>query len=68
MSKSSDFVIRNGILQRYVGPGGDVVIPDGISEIGESAFYGANLHSIVIPSGVTKIDKFVVRLTKKTYK
>ena len=27
----SDFVIENGLLQQYVGPGGDVVIPDGVA-------------------------------------
>ena len=29
MSNASDFVIENGILKRYVGPGGDVIIPEG---------------------------------------
>ncbi len=29
----SDFVIENGVLKKYVGPGGDVVIPDGVRRI-----------------------------------
>ena len=29
MSSASDFVIENGVLKKYVGPGGDVVIPEG---------------------------------------
>jgi hypothetical protein len=29
MSNASDFVIENGVLKNYVGPGGDVVIPEG---------------------------------------
>ena len=35
----SDFQIdEEGCLTRYSGPGGDVVIPDGVTEIGPSAF------------------------------
>ena len=29
MSNASDFIIENGVLKKYVGPGGDVVIPEG---------------------------------------
>ena len=29
MSSASDFVIENGVLTEYKGPGGDVVIPEG---------------------------------------
>ena len=52
----SDFIIENGILKKYTGAGGDVVIPEGVTEIGASAFYWfKNLQSVVIPEGVTKI-------------
>ena len=45
MSNASDFIIENGVLTKYVGPGGDVVIPDGVVEIGASAFSPARkLH------------------------
>ena len=30
MSNASDFIIGNGVLKKYVGPGGDVVIPEHI--------------------------------------
>ena len=30
MSDINDFVIENGVLKEYTGPGGDVVIPDGV--------------------------------------
>lgn len=30
MSNASDFIIENGVLIKYVGPGGDVVIPEGV--------------------------------------
>ena len=38
MSNASDFIIENGVLRKYVGPGGDVVIPEGVTEIGIKAF------------------------------
>lgn len=38
-ANESDFVIdENGVLTRYQGSGGDVVIPDGVASIGEFAF------------------------------
>lgn len=30
----TDFVIENGVLVKYSGTGGDVIIPDSVSEIG----------------------------------
>ena len=33
MSSTNDFEIENGILKKYTGPGGDVVIPDGVTTI-----------------------------------
>ena len=38
MSNANDFIIKNGVLSKYVGPGGDVVIPEGVKTIGWCAF------------------------------
>ena len=47
---------ENGVLVKYVGPGGDVVIPDGVTSIGEGVFYHcSSLTSVIIPDGVTSI-------------
>lgn len=35
---NSDFDIRNGMLQRYTGPGGDEVLPPEVRSIGADAF------------------------------
>ena len=54
----SHFLFDKGdhILKKYVGPGGDVVIPKGITEIGDEAFANCtSLRSIVIPESVKYI-------------
>ncbi len=38
MSNPGDFIIENGVLKKYTGPDGDVVIPEGVVEIGKDAF------------------------------
>lgn len=38
MSSISDFIIENGKLREYIGLGGDIVIPEGVTEIDPSAF------------------------------
>ena len=55
MSNTSDFIIENGVLTKYVGPGGDVVIPEGVTEIGEGAFVGYMETSIHVPGSVASI-------------
>lgn len=47
----SDFRIKNGVLVKYVGNGGDVVIPDSVTAIGVKAFKGcSSLMSIRFPT------------------
>lgn len=56
---SEDFMIDEyGMLTNYNGSGGNVVIPDGVISIGNTAFYGdQSITGIVIPTGVTTIGK-----------
>lgn len=60
MQAASDFIIKNGVLNEYKGSGGDVVIPDTVTGIGELAFEGCTgLKSVTIPDSVTSIDEYV---------
>lgn len=50
--------MKNGVLKKYVGTDEAVVIPDGVTEIGEAAFrFCENLKSVTIPEGVLHIGK-----------
>lgn len=53
---ASDFVVTDGVLLAYYGPGGHVDIPDGVTSIGERVFYKrADVTGVTIPDGVTSI-------------
>ena len=59
MSGNEDFMIENGFLHRYNGPGGDVVIPEGVIAIGNFAFSDCEgLTSVTIPDGVREINSY----------
>lgn len=54
MSSNNDFEIENGVLVKYIGAGRDVVIPDGVTSIGDWAFSRyEGLTSVTIPDSVT---------------
>lgn len=66
MSNSSDFIIENGVLKKYVGPGGDVVIPHGVTSIGNGAFEDCySIKTVFIPDGVKKIGKDAFKNCRK---
>lgn len=62
MNGNSDFVIENGVLVKYQGPdGGVVVVPEGVTEIGVTAFHPnlhkeSPVHGVILPSSVKKIS------------
>ncbi len=56
ITKSDGFVIKNGVLEKYKGSGGDVVVPNGVTVISETAFDRCDsITSVVLPEGVTEI-------------
>ena len=55
MSNASDFIIENGVLIKYLGAEGNIVLPDNVTVIGEGAFIGYTCSTIHIPGNVQKV-------------
>ena len=54
----ADFEIVNGVLKKYKGNATEVIIPDGVTEIGKDAFKDKHeLKKLIIPDGVTVIGE-----------
>ena len=54
-----DFEIKDGVLIKYCGHSQDVVVPEGITAIGEGAFKdNKSINLVELPSSLCKIDKF----------
>ena len=69
MSSKSDFLIKDGVLKRYLGEEEKVIIPDGVKKIGYRAFCpknndedfwkgNGNVKTVIIPEGVIEIESF----------
>ena len=69
MSNANDFVIENGVLTKYVGSGGDVVIPDEVTVIGDGVFNSnQSIKGITISANVRQIDAYAFHECKKLKK
>ena len=67
----AEFTVIDGTLISYNGIGGDVVIPEGVIEIGEGAFRNeANITSITVPASVISVSdsSFDCNASKITFK
>ncbi len=54
----TDFIIENDILREYNGDEKNIIIPDGVKEIGNNVFgYNRNLTGVTVPSSVEKIGE-----------
>ncbi len=52
------FIDEDGVLRKYNGKGGNVVIPNTVTAIGAEAFYGCTgLTSVTIPGSVASIER-----------
>ena len=57
MTNINGFLIENGVLIKYVGKSLDVIIPENVAVIGEKAFSGCGIESIILPCGLKEIRK-----------
>ncbi len=54
----SSFEIQNGVLVKYNGKESEIIVPDGVKEIGEYAFKNAtHLRKITFPDSLQRIRK-----------
>lgn len=71
--KKELIIDEDNMIMEYCGDGGDVVIPDGVSDIFFEAFYGQfKITSVTIPGSVKKIAPVVfercISLKEVTFK
>lgn len=63
-----DFVIEDGVLVEYLGDGGDVYIPYGVTAIGDSAFFNCtSLNNVIIPDSVVEIGSYAFQACTNLY-
>lgn len=63
---NSEFIIQDGVLISYLGKDTEVIIPNGVTSIGDSVFKGMfNITKITIPNTVKTIGKFAFKGCKK---
>ena len=56
-----DFIVEDGVLERYVGDSEKVEIPDGVKEIGKFVFHGnSKICEVSIPASVIKINEYAL--------
>lgn len=52
----ADFQIEDGVLVKYLGSQTEVTVPEGVTSIGEGAFYNCDsLESVILPEEITSI-------------
>lgn len=55
-----EFETDGGWLKKYNGPGGDIVVPDGVTTVGRSLFADrTDVTSVILPDSVTVMDSNV---------
>lgn len=60
-NKPSDFVIVDGDLKSYIGDSNEVIIPYNVITIGDGAFLGKKVTSVIIPNTVKYIGNEAFR-------
>lgn len=56
MAYIGDFLVEDGVMRRYIGTGGQVTIPDCVTEIGESSFINCSgVTGVIMQEGVQVI-------------
>lgn len=56
--KNEFVIVGDGVLIKYNGKGGNVVIPNTVKKITNAFYFNSNAATVTIPSSVTYIDTF----------
>lgn len=59
-----EFLINGTVLEKYNGSDTEVIIPDGITEIGYIAFEDSDIKSLTIPKSVARYHSGAFRISK----
>lgn len=65
-ASASDFVIKNGVLTEYKGTDETVIIPEGVTSIGEKVFYYKPIKQVTFPKSLKSIGNGAFGQTKLT--
>lgn len=61
MSYAAEFLIEKGVLKEYYGAGGEIEIPDGVTEIAPFAFCYCEIDKIILPKSLKHLKKDAFR-------
>ena len=63
LAEDEDFGLLGSELRAYTGPGGDVVIPDGVQYIKSDVFQdcGASITSLTLPDSLVRLGMYALR-------
>ena len=56
-----ELIIENGVLKQIIGECTELIIPEGVTKIGDMAFFCAKIEKIFLPEGVAVIGESAFR-------
>ena len=61
MSYAAEFLIEKGILKEYYGAGGEIEIPEGVTDIAPFAFCYCEMERLLLPKSLIRLKKDALR-------
>lgn len=64
LEQMGEFVVRDSILWDYLGSGGEIVIPEGIAQVGKYVFEGLDITGVTLPVSLKRIRAYAFAGTR----